>query len=74
MGVSIGVERIFAVLEARLQNAGQKLRTCQTEVYVASAQKNLSVHRMKVLTELWNNGIKVIFTNDKFKRFLPFIY
>ncbi|XP_026466839.1 histidine--tRNA ligase, cytoplasmic-like isoform X2 [Ctenocephalides felis] len=58
VGVSIGVERIFAVLEARLQNAGQKLRTCQTEVYVASAQKNLSVHRMKVLTELWNNGIK----------------
>lgn len=70
MGVSIGVERIFAVLEARLQNAGQKLRTCQTEVYVASAQKNLSVHRMKVLTELWNNGIKVIFTNEKFRRFI----
>uniref|UniRef100_A0A6M2DST5 histidine--tRNA ligase n=1 Tax=Xenopsylla cheopis TaxID=163159 RepID=A0A6M2DST5_XENCH len=58
VGVSIGVERIFAVLEARLQTAGQKLRTCQTEVYVASAQKNLSIHRMKVLTELWNNGIK----------------
>ncbi|XP_044727919.1 histidine--tRNA ligase, cytoplasmic [Chrysoperla carnea] len=58
VGVSIGVERIFAVLEAKLAANNTKVRTTEVEVYVASAQKNLLEHRMRICKELWDNGIK----------------
>ncbi|KAK2587464.1 hypothetical protein KPH14_003170 [Odynerus spinipes] len=58
VGVSLGVERIFSVLEAKLANKGEKIRTTEVEVFVASAQKNLHEHRMHVLSDLWDAGIK----------------
>ena len=33
-------------------------RTIETEVFVASAQKNLMEERMKLCTDLWDGGIK----------------
>ena len=59
VGVSIGVERVFSILEARLQANKEKARTTETEVYVASAQKNLTEERLKVCKELWDQDIKV---------------
>jgi histidyl-tRNA synthetase len=59
VGVSIGIERIFAIMEAKLLNSDQKIRTTETMVYVASAQKNLHLERVKLCRELWNAGIKV---------------
>lgn len=53
VGVSLGVERIFSVLEA----AGQKHRTTEVQVYVASAQKGLVKERLAIATMLWNAGI-----------------
>lgn len=35
------------------------MRTVETQVYVAAAQKNLLEDRMKICTELWDIGIKV---------------
>ncbi|XP_054268145.1 histidine--tRNA ligase isoform X2 [Macrosteles quadrilineatus] len=58
VGVSIGVERIFAVLEAQMASEQQKIRTTEVEIYVASAQKNLVEERMKLCKELWDVGIK----------------
>ncbi|XP_072748275.1 histidine--tRNA ligase, cytoplasmic isoform X2 [Anoplolepis gracilipes] len=58
VGVSLGVERIFSVLEARLANKGLKTRTNEIEVFVASAQKNLHEERMKILVDLWEAGVK----------------
>ncbi|XP_066597424.1 histidine--tRNA ligase-like [Prorops nasuta] len=58
VGVSLGVERIFSVLEAKLSSKGLKTRTAEVEVFVASAQKNLSEERMKLLSELWDAGVK----------------
>ncbi|CAH1991326.1 unnamed protein product [Acanthoscelides obtectus] len=57
VGVSIGVERLFAVMEAR--KAAEKIRTTETEVYVATAQKNLHEERMRLCAELWAEGFKV---------------
>ncbi|XP_065158305.1 histidine--tRNA ligase isoform X2 [Atheta coriaria] len=59
VGVSIGVERIFAVLEAQLEKNKSKVRTTEIEVYVASAQKNLFEQRMLLCKELWDAGFKV---------------
>jgi histidyl-tRNA synthetase len=59
VGVSIGVERIFAVLEAKYAAEGIKMRTTDVEVYVASAHKGLHERRLEILNDLWNGGIKV---------------
>lgn len=57
VGVSIGVERIFSILEAK--NQQKKIRTTEIEAYVASAHKGLHLKRMEVLNKLWDAGIKV---------------
>ncbi|XP_051166245.1 histidine--tRNA ligase isoform X2 [Leptopilina boulardi] len=58
VGLSLGVERIFSVMESKLENKGQRTRTTEVEVYVAAAQKNLCDERMRILIELWEAGIK----------------
>uniref|UniRef100_A0A034WFZ7 histidine--tRNA ligase n=1 Tax=Bactrocera dorsalis TaxID=27457 RepID=A0A034WFZ7_BACDO len=58
VGVSIGVERIFSVLEAKNAAAGVKTRTNEVEVYVASAHKGLHEKRLSILNSLWDQGIK----------------
>ncbi|XP_073834054.1 histidine--tRNA ligase isoform X2 [Musca autumnalis] len=58
VGVSIGVERIFSVIEAKTAASGVKQRTNDIEVYVASAHKGLHEKRLSILNDLWNQGIK----------------
>ncbi|XP_012278238.1 histidine--tRNA ligase, cytoplasmic isoform X2 [Orussus abietinus] len=58
VGVSIGVERIFSVLESKLENKGLKTRTAEVQVFIASAQKNLHEERMRILVDLWEGGLK----------------
>jgi len=57
VGVSIGVERIFSLLEARKKDHG--IRSSPIDIYVATAQKGLLEDRMKICTMLWKAGIKV---------------
>ncbi|CAB3228513.1 unnamed protein product [Arctia plantaginis] len=65
VGVSIGVERVFSVLEAKLAAGDISVRTNEIDVYVASAQKNFLEERMKICTDLWNAGIK---TEQSYKK------
>ncbi|KAM8910839.1 histidine--tRNA ligase isoform 1-T1 [Spinachia spinachia] len=58
VGVSIGIERIFSILEQRAEASPEKVRTTEVQVLVASAQKNLLEERLQLLAELWNAGIK----------------
>ncbi|XP_050070584.1 histidine--tRNA ligase, cytoplasmic-like [Anopheles maculipalpis] len=55
VGVSIGVERLFSVLETRSIN---RIRTNETEVFVASAHKGLHLKRLEILNQLWSAGFK----------------
>ena len=57
MGVSIGIERIFNILEEKYKDSSD-IRSVATEVFVAVVGKNLTKERLKVLNELWDNGIK----------------
>lgn len=61
VGISIGIERIFLILEANAQAAGAKIRTTETQVYVVSAQKKLVDERLRICKELWDANIKVQF-------------
>ncbi|ESO93792.1 hypothetical protein LOTGIDRAFT_153262 [Lottia gigantea] len=65
VGVSIGIERLFAILEARAQASENKVRTTSTDVFVISAQKNMLEDRLKLCTELWNNDIR---TEQSYKK------
>ncbi|CAF4309387.1 unnamed protein product, partial [Rotaria sp. Silwood2] len=58
IGVSIGVERIFTIKEHQLTQSKIQSKTIETEVYVASAEKNFLEERMKLCTYLWENGFK----------------
>ena len=59
VGVSIGIERIFSIMEARAKMEGAaRVRTVETQVLVASGQKDLLEDRMKICTQLWDAGIK----------------
>jgi len=58
VGVSIGIERLFSIMEANLAKLPTKVRTVETQVYVVSAQKNLTEERMKIVSELWKNNIR----------------
>jgi histidyl-tRNA synthetase len=58
VGVSIGVERIFAVLEAKNAKEKVKVRTNEVEVFVASAHKGLHEKRLEILTRLWDGNVK----------------
>ena len=58
VGVSIGVERIFSIIEAKHAADKTKVRTSEVQVYVASAHKGLHEKRLEVLAKLWDGGIK----------------
>uniref|UniRef100_A0A9L0TUI4 histidine--tRNA ligase n=1 Tax=Equus caballus TaxID=9796 RepID=A0A9L0TUI4_HORSE len=58
VGLSIGVERIFSIVEQKMKTFGEKIRTTETQVFVASPQKNFLQERLKLIAELWDAGIK----------------
>lgn len=65
VGLSIGIERVFSILEARARaGVSGNVRTIDTEVLVASGQKNLLEERMKICKQLWDAGIKVHVVED----------
>jgi len=58
VGVSIGIERLFSIMEANLTKDSNKIRTVETQVCVITAQKNLVAERMKIISDLWEAGIR----------------
>ncbi|XP_006891211.1 PREDICTED: probable histidine--tRNA ligase, mitochondrial isoform X2 [Elephantulus edwardii] len=58
VGLSIGVERIFSIVEQRMKAFGETVRTTETQVFVATPQKNFLQERLKLIAELWDAGIK----------------
>ncbi|XP_013062208.2 histidine--tRNA ligase, cytoplasmic-like isoform X2 [Biomphalaria glabrata] len=65
VGVSIGIERLFSIMEAKAQAAQTKIRTTETEVYVIAAQKNMVEERLKLTNALWDADIK---TEQSYKK------
>ncbi|CAG5993835.1 unnamed protein product [Menidia menidia] len=58
VGVSIGIERIFSIMEQKAAASAERVRTTEVQVMVASAQKNLLEEKLRLISELWNAGIK----------------
>lgn len=70
VGVSIGIERVFRIMEEKaLANPSQQQSTI--DVYIASIGSGLLVERMKLAQVLWANNLSAEYShleNPKFKR------
>lgn len=62
VGLSIGVERLFAVMEAKIKRDNLTIRANQTQVYVVTPQKGLLEERLKLGQLLWAANIKTEFS------------
>jgi histidyl-tRNA synthetase len=60
VGFSIGVERVFSILESKAKK-DTTFRVTDTDVMVASIDKGLLKERMKICNELWGAKIKAEF-------------
>jgi len=58
VGFSVGVERIFAIMEEKINKSKEGMRTTQTDVLVASIDEGMLKERMKICKDLWDAGIK----------------
>ncbi|OHT12063.1 histidyl-tRNA synthetase family protein [Tritrichomonas foetus] len=58
VGASLGIERIFALIEKRLK---EKPREVDTQVMVCSVFENYTKERLEVASELWKAGIAAEF-------------
>mmetsp|Transcript_11227 Transcript_11227/g.16990 ORF Transcript_11227/g.16990 Transcript_11227/m.16990 type:complete len:505 (-) Transcript_11227:54-1568(-) len=54
VGFSVGIERLFGLLEEKYKNEPQ---TSETQVLVASFDRDMLPERMAYVAELWENGI-----------------
>ena len=61
VGVSIGIERVYAIIEAKLkeeaQRTGVPIRSTDTQVLVCSIGNGLQKKRMEVANLLWSAGV-----------------
>ena len=61
VGVSIGIERVFSIVEAATRAAadavGGRVRDAETAVLVASVGKGLQEERMALAADLWAAGV-----------------
>ena len=56
VGVSIGIERVFAILEEKAVHE-KRIRATKTQILIAQVGKKLTAERMKILGELWKENI-----------------
>lgn len=58
IGLSIGIERIFVLLEEKYKKAGRAIRENETQFLVATIGKDLAEHKIELISQLWKNGMK----------------
>lgn len=58
VGASLGIERIFALIENKMKG---KTREVDTRVLVCSVAQNFTEERLKIAAELWKEGIPTEF-------------
>ncbi|XP_076065865.1 histidine--tRNA ligase isoform X2 [Oratosquilla oratoria] len=69
VGVSFGIERLFALMERKKISEG-KMRTTDTHAYVAAAGKGMLPECMKLTAELHEQDLNVEFPYKKNPKFL----
>lgn len=57
VGISIGVERILTILEAKYLKENESFGR-PADIYVISAHKGLHEERLKIINRLWSAGLR----------------
>lgn len=57
IGFSVGVERLFTIMEEQVKQGQHQARATQTAVLVCAVDKNQLPERMRIVAELWKAGI-----------------
>jgi len=66
VGVSVGIERVFTLMEERLrQQQGGSIKQPNVNVLVAQAGENMIVERMKITKLLWDANISAEFNQQE---------
>eukprot|EP00735_Rhodelphis_limneticus_P006330 TRINITY_DN18720_c0_g1::TRINITY_DN18720_c0_g1_i1::g.20391::m.20391 TRINITY_DN18720_c0_g1::TRINITY_DN18720_c0_g1_i1::g.20391 ORF type:complete len:481 (+),score=192.98,sp/Q2KI84/SYHC_BOVIN/55.23/6e-178,tRNA-synt_His/PF13393.1/2.3e-45,HGTP_anticodon/PF03129.15/6.3e-14,tRNA-synt_2b/PF00587.20/1.2e-13,tRNA-synt_2/PF00152.15/3.7e-05,tRNA-synt_2/PF00152.15/27,HGTP_anticodon2/PF12745.2/0.025,tRNA-synt_2d/PF01409.15/0.052,tRNA-synt_2d/PF01409.15/2.6e+03 TRINITY_DN18720_c0_g1_i1:39-1445(+) len=60
VGVSIGIERVLAIMEKK---EGSNIRQTETQVLVAAVGADMDLERMKLAAELWAGDVKAEILN-----------
>jgi histidyl-tRNA synthetase len=71
VGVSIGVERVFTILEKKANESSAAAHHSDIQVYVASIGSGYVPERMRVAKLLWQNNVPAEYShleNPKFKK------
>ncbi|CAI5465752.1 unnamed protein product [Closterium sp. Yama58-4] len=61
VGVSLGIERVFTIMEEQERKKNQLIRATETQVLVASIGPDLLRTRMEIASALWAEGVKAEF-------------
>jgi histidyl-tRNA synthetase len=64
VGASLGIERLYSIIEARLAASPTRgvIKAVPTQVFVAAAGADLLEERMQLCNELWKAGLRVEMT------------
>ncbi|WWC87905.1 uncharacterized protein L201_002805 [Kwoniella dendrophila CBS 6074] len=62
VGVSVGVERVYSIMEQRRKQTKEKVRGKETQVFILGLGGIELEKRMQIATLLWDNGIKTSFS------------
>ena len=62
VGFSVGVERVFSILEEQAKKYPSTIRPNCADVYVCSIGKGMLKERIRLCSELWKNKIKAEFS------------
>ena len=66
VGVSVGIERVFTLMEARLrEQQGGSIKQANVNVLVASVGDNMMKERMRVAQRLWDANISAEFSQQE---------
>ena len=57
VGVSIGIERLFSLMEKKIEANKIKVKTSATFVYVIAGGKGQIENRAKIINDLWKADI-----------------
>lgn len=75
VGVSIGIERVFRIMEEKALATPAALEQSTIDVYIASIGSGLLVERMKLARLFWTHNLSAEYShleNPKFKRQLDY--
>lgn len=65
VGVSIGIERVFTLMEERLRREQGTIKRPNVKVLVAQAGENMMLERMKISNILWKSNISAEFNQQE---------